>query len=209
MRLYLSSSLWGISLCCDFFRKMIDQKNSPFRATNNWIVLAVQRSGKCFFIQIPRYFGKVVEKRSREAITKLFAFQANAIILKQTFHLKRYPQYINSIKLLSNKRWRDFPINRDLNVEVLKVGQQLTLAHNIVSGHKTCCPKALRKLVSVSYSEEIFSSSRWIMEDLVGSLEYFFISQPVLSAPILKAFCTEWRPHEPMSINWCCSFPDR
>ena len=46
---------------------------------------------------------------------------------------------------LSNKKW---------------LKQQLTLAHNIVSGHKSCCAKALRKLVSVSYSEESFSSSR-------------------------------------------------
>ena len=49
---------------------------------------------------------------------------------------------------------------KDLNVEMLKTGQEFTLAHNIVSGPKPCCTKALRKLVSVSYSEEIFSSSR-------------------------------------------------
>ena len=44
----------------------------------------------------------------------------------------------------------------DLNAEMLKTGQEFTLAHNIVIGHKPCCAKALRKLVSVSYSEEIF-----------------------------------------------------
>ena len=77
----------------------------------------------------------------------------------------------------------------DLNVEVFKTEQQFTLANNIVSGHKHYCAKALRKLVSVSCSEEIFSSSRWIMEDLVGSLEDFFNS-PILSAPALKALCT-------------------
>ena len=92
---------------------------------------------------------------------------------------------------------------------MFKTGQQFTLALNIVSGHKPCCAKALRKLVSVSYSEGIFLSSRWIMEDLVGSLEDFFIPQPVLSAPVLKVLCIVWRPHEPMSINWCCSLSDR
>ena len=99
------------------------------------------------------------KRRRREAIRKLFAFQANAIILKQTFNLKKICT-VQSLKLLSNKRWRDFPIKDNLNVEVFKIGQQFTLAHNIVSGHKLCCAKALRKLVSVSYSEEIFSSSR-------------------------------------------------
>ena len=82
----------------------------------------------------------------------------------------------------------------DLNVEVFKTEQQFTLAHNIVSGHKHYCAKALRKLISVSCSEEIFSSSRWIMEDLVGSLEDF-LNSPILSAPVLKALCTVWRPH--------------
>ena len=48
----------------------------------------------------------------------------------------------------------------DLKVEVFKTEQQFTLAHNIVRGHKHYCAKALRKLVSVSCSEEIFSSSR-------------------------------------------------
>ena len=44
--LHLSSYLWGIPLRCDMFRKIIDQKNFPFIATNNWIVLAVQWSVK-------------------------------------------------------------------------------------------------------------------------------------------------------------------
>ena len=155
--LHLSSSLWGIPLCCDFFRKRIGQKNFPLIATSNRIVLAVQWSLKYFFApNSPSLRKSGGEKKKKRGNSKLFAFQANAIILKHTFHLKRYTQ---SIKLLSNKRWRDFPIKDDLNVEVFKTGQQFTLAHNIASGHKPCCAKALRKLVSVSYSEEIFSSS--------------------------------------------------
>ena len=67
---------------------------------------------------------------------------------------------VQSIRLLSNKRWEDFPITDDLNVEVFKTGQHFTLVLNIVSDHKPRCAKDLRKLVSVSYSQEIFSSSR-------------------------------------------------
>ena len=40
MWLHLSSSLWGIPLLCDLFRKRIDQKNFPIIATDNGIVLA-------------------------------------------------------------------------------------------------------------------------------------------------------------------------
>ena len=99
-----------------------------------------------------KWWRKEEKKRQLEA----FCFSSKRNILEHTFHLKRYTQ---SIKQLSHKRWRDFPIKDDLNVEVFKTGQQFTLAHNIASGHKPCCAKALRKLVSVSYSEEIFSSS--------------------------------------------------
>ena len=65
--LHLSCSL----LRCDLFQKRIDQK-FPFIATNNWIVLVVQLSVKYFLLRLPRYFGKVVEKRRRRGtITKL------------------------------------------------------------------------------------------------------------------------------------------
>ena len=116
---------------------------------------------------------------------------------------------VQSIRLLSNKRWEDFPITDDLNVEVFKTGQHFTLVLNIVSDHKPCCTKDLRKLVSVSYSQEIFSSSRWIIEDF-GRLPwgFFFIPEPVLSVLVLKALCILWRPLEPMTINWCCLFSD-
>ena len=66
---------------------------------------------------------------------------------------------------LSNKRW--------LKCWSVQDRATVYLIYNIVNGHKPCCAKALSKLVSVSYSEEIFSFSRWIMEDLVDSLEDF------------------------------------
>ena len=61
--LHLSSGPWKIPLYCDLFRKRIDQKQFPFIATNNWIVLAVQWSVKFFLLRIPRYSGNIVEKR--------------------------------------------------------------------------------------------------------------------------------------------------
>ena len=78
--LHLLSSLLGIPLRCDLFRKRIDQKKFPFIETNNWIVLAVQWSVKHFLLQISRYSGKVVEKRRTEAITRRFDFQVNGMI---------------------------------------------------------------------------------------------------------------------------------
>ena len=90
---------------------------------------------------------------------------------------------------------------------MFKTGKQFTLAHNIVNGHKPCCAKALRKLVSVSCSEEIFSCSRWIMEDLVGAFEGFFHSPTSTFSSSLKSimYCvkTTWT-----NVNWCCSFSD-
>ena len=82
--LHLSSSLLGIPLCCNFIRKRIDQKNFPFVATNNWIVLAAQWLANYFFAPNFSLFWKSggEKKERREAITKLFTFQANALILK-------------------------------------------------------------------------------------------------------------------------------
>ena len=82
--LHLSSSLWGISRCCDLLRKIIDQKKCSFITTNKWLVWAVEWSVKYFLLRIhslnSSFSGKMVEERSRrEAITKCFAFQANAI----------------------------------------------------------------------------------------------------------------------------------
>ena len=80
--LYLSRSLWGIPLRCDLFRKGIDPKNFLLlQQTTELTVLAVRRSVRYFLpVVFPRYSGKVVEKRRwTEAITKRYAFQANAI----------------------------------------------------------------------------------------------------------------------------------
>ena len=48
----------------------------PFVETNNWIALPVLRSIKYFFCS---EFSVIPEKRRRKAMTKIFAFQANAI----------------------------------------------------------------------------------------------------------------------------------
>ena len=62
--LYLSSSLWGISLRCDLFRRRIEQKN----------VLPV----KFFFLfRITQYSGKIRQKKEKQAETKRYALQAN------------------------------------------------------------------------------------------------------------------------------------
>ena len=75
--LHLSCSPWGILLRCDLFQRRIDQKKFPFIATKNWIVLVVQLSVKYFLLRLPRYFGKVVEKRRRrETITRLVCFSS-------------------------------------------------------------------------------------------------------------------------------------
>ena len=66
--------------------RLVQKKNRPekypFIATISWTVLAVWWSWNIFLIRIPCYSRKVVEeRRRREVITKLFAFQANAIIV--------------------------------------------------------------------------------------------------------------------------------
>ena len=65
--------------------RLVQKKNRPekfpFTATNNWIIGCPKVCKIFFLLQISRYFGKVVEKtRSREAITKHWAFQATIII---------------------------------------------------------------------------------------------------------------------------------
>ena len=72
-------SHWGIPLGGDFSEKN-EKEKGPFIATNSWIVLAVRWSGNYFSARNPCYSRKMVEKRGRgQAITKRFAFQANAI----------------------------------------------------------------------------------------------------------------------------------
>ena len=63
----LSNCLWGIPLCCDLFKKRIDQ-NFFVVAANNWTVLAVRWSVKYF-----------LKKEKKSIIVKRYAFQANAI----------------------------------------------------------------------------------------------------------------------------------
>ena len=67
--LHLSRSLceflWGISLCCDIFKKKNRPEKFPFIATNNWIVLAARRSVNYFLLQIPEYFGNVRQKKKK------------------------------------------------------------------------------------------------------------------------------------------------
>ena len=46
----LPTSLCGIPICCDLFRKRIDPKKFPFTATPNWNPLAGQWSVKYFFV---------------------------------------------------------------------------------------------------------------------------------------------------------------
>ena len=78
--LYLSSSLWEISLHCNLFTKWIDPKNLLFIEANKLIVLTVQWSVKYFLLRIREYsgYGKQKSRRRTEAIAKRFAFHANA-----------------------------------------------------------------------------------------------------------------------------------
>ena len=64
--LHSSRSLWEIHLCCNLFRKRIDQKNFFFTATNNWIELALQWSVKYFFAPNSLLFRKSSKEEDKQ-----------------------------------------------------------------------------------------------------------------------------------------------
>ena len=69
----------GISPSLRLVQKNSRPEKCPCIVTNNWIVLTLRRFVKYFLTRyVSRYSRKVVEKR-REAITKCYAFQANAV----------------------------------------------------------------------------------------------------------------------------------
>ena len=75
--LHLSSSLWGIPYCCDFFRKRIDQKKFPFIVADNRIVLAVQWSVKYFFaLNSPLFRKRSGEKKKKRGNYEAFFFSS-------------------------------------------------------------------------------------------------------------------------------------
>ena len=79
MWLYLSTCLWGISLCL----RLVQKKNRPekfgFVVTPNLNILAVRWSVKYFLLRIPRYSGKCSRRTTtRSVITKCYVLQTNA-----------------------------------------------------------------------------------------------------------------------------------
>ena len=63
---------WATFLRCNIFRKRMDHKKFSFIATNNWIVLAVQRSVNCSFALIMSIFQKGLTEEEETSNSKTF-----------------------------------------------------------------------------------------------------------------------------------------
>ena len=71
----------GLKPAAFLVQKRNRPQKCPFIATNNWILLAAWWSVKYFFLQIPRYSGKVLEKKRwwKQTNAKCLTFQVIAI----------------------------------------------------------------------------------------------------------------------------------
>ena len=87
--LHLSTSLWGNPVCSDLLSKRIDQKNFPFMATINWIVLALWWSAQYCFPLNSLIFGKSLDEGRKQIARQLKSCMFYKQMQKADAHLWR------------------------------------------------------------------------------------------------------------------------